>query len=301
MDSRSCRERELQRVGEHIMIERAGPEADGQKGGSFNFYGPQYARFASDIASELRREVYGEDIGQQGWRTASEQAEIANLLEAGPKTSVLDVACGAGGPSLALVERTGCRLTGLDAEAAGIAHAEATAARRGLGDRARFSVLDCGGPLPFEEASFEAILCIDAICHLPDRLGTLAEWARLLRPGGRLVFSDPAVVSGPVTRDEIAIRAAAGFFLFVPLGLNERAIESAGLTLLSCEDRTEATAEIASRWHAARLGRAAELQREEGIDWFDVRQRFLATTADLAATRRLSRLFYIAVKASHPR
>src|SRR5260221_10390904 len=103
---------------------------EGQTSGGFDFYGPQYARFDSELAAEIRREVYGEDIGQQGWRTAAEQAEIADLLRAGPHSRVLDVACGAGGPSLALVERTGCQLTGLDTQAAGIAHPEAKVSPR---------------------------------------------------------------------------------------------------------------------------------------------------------------------------
>jgi len=54
---------------------------EGRVSGDFNFYGPQYARFGSALAAELRREVYGEDLGQQGWRTATEQAEIARLMD----------------------------------------------------------------------------------------------------------------------------------------------------------------------------------------------------------------------------
>jgi SAM-dependent methyltransferase len=263
---------------------------------NFNFYGPQYARFDSSLAAELRREVYGEDIGQQGWRTAAEQAEIAELLRPRPDSRVLDIACGAGGPSLALVERTGCRLTGLDAEAAGIAHAEAQAYARGLADRATFAVLDCGGRLPFEDGAFDAVLCIDSICHLPDRFTTLSEWARLLHPGGRLLFTDPAVLTGAVAKSALDTRMATGFFLLVPPGLNENAIGAADLTLLRCEDRTAATAEIAARWHAARLRHAADLQREEGADWFEQRQRFLAITAELAGSGRLSRFLYVAEK-----
>ncbi len=269
---------------------------EGRASDRFDFYGPQYSRFGSELAAELRREVYGEDIGQQGWRTASEQAEIADLLHPGPGGHVLDVACGAGGPSLALVERTGCRLTGLDAEAAGVAYARAQASARGLADRATFAVLDCGGRLPFDDGAFDAVLCIDSICHIPDRLATLSEWARLLRPGGRLLFSDPAILTGAVDKSALHIRAGTGFFLFVPPGLDEKAMEAAGLTLLRSEDRTAATAEIAARWHAARLRRAAALQREEGADWFERRQRFLATTAELAASRRLSRFLYVAEK-----
>jgi hypothetical protein len=36
---------------------------DSRVSGGFNFYGPQYARFGSALAAELRREVYGEDLG----------------------------------------------------------------------------------------------------------------------------------------------------------------------------------------------------------------------------------------------
>ena len=90
---------------------------------SANFYGPQYTRIDSELAAEIRREVFGEDIGQESWRTAAEQAEIADFLDLTSETRVLDVACGAGGPSLALVERTACRLTGLDIEPEGAAHA----------------------------------------------------------------------------------------------------------------------------------------------------------------------------------
>ena len=43
--------------------EKAGASA------AFDFYGPQYARFGAPRAVEMRREVYGEDFGQQGWRT----------------------------------------------------------------------------------------------------------------------------------------------------------------------------------------------------------------------------------------
>jgi SAM-dependent methyltransferase len=136
-----------------------------------NFYGPQYARIDSLLSAEIRREAFGEDIGQESWRSAAEQSEIAALMNVTADSRVLDVACGAGGPSLALVERFGCSLTGLDIEPEGIAHGNAAARKRGLDARASFVALDCGGALPFADGSFDAVLCIDAICHLPDRLG----------------------------------------------------------------------------------------------------------------------------------
>ena len=52
--------------------------------------------------------------------------------------------------------------------------------------------------------------------------------ARVLRAGGRLVFTDPLVVTGALTADEIAVRSSIGFFLFVPAGLDERLLDQAG-------------------------------------------------------------------------
>jgi SAM-dependent methyltransferase len=116
----------------------------------------------------------GDDIGQEGWCTAAEHAEIADLLDVGSASRVLDVCCGSGGPSLALVQRVGCRLTGVDREDAAIACAQAQASSRALAERATFALADCNKPLPFEDGSFDALLCIDAILHLRDRFGTLS-------------------------------------------------------------------------------------------------------------------------------
>jgi hypothetical protein len=118
----------------------------------------------------------------------------------------------------------------------------------------------------------------------------------LLHPGGRLLFTDSSVLTGAVSKSEIDIRGRIGFFLFVPPGLDEQAIEAAGLTLLLRMNRTTATAEIAARLHAARARRAAALQLEEGDEWFGQRQQLLATTAELARSGRLSRFLYLAEK-----
>jgi SAM-dependent methyltransferase len=260
------------------------------------FYGPQYARFGGDLARAMRREVYGEDLGQQGWRSLAEQAEIVALLGLGPDSHLLDIACGSGGPSLDLARRTGCRVTGVDFEPGAIAYAGDLAAARGLAGRARFMALDAGSALPFADGAFDRLACIDSVNHLGERFARIADWARLLAPGGRLLFADPGVLTGGVSKTEIEIRASLGPFLLVPPGLNERAIAAAGLRLVLSGDRTASVATLAARWHAARACRAASLEAEEGAGWFAQRQRFLATTAALAAEGRLSRFLYVAEK-----
>lgn len=48
-----------------------------------------------------------------------------------------------------------------------------------------------GAALPFDEASFDAVVCLDVLEHVPDERLVLAEIARVLRPGGTLVVSVP--------------------------------------------------------------------------------------------------------------
>lgn len=262
-----------------------------------NFYGPHYARIGGELAAEIRREVFGYDIGQESWRSSEEQSEIVALLNLREDTHVLDVGCGAGGPSLALVDHSGCRLVGLDIEPEGIVHANALAVQRNLGDRVAFSDQDCDATLPFEDGTFDAVLCVDAISHLRNRFEVVADWSRLLCEGGRLLFTDPLVLTGVVSKTEIDGRSALGSNLFfVAPGVNEQAIRDAGLKLVRKIDRADAVAEIALHWHDARARRAVLLKRDEGEEWFARRQLMLRTSANLAASRRLSRFLYVGEK-----
>lgn len=52
--------------------------------------------------------------------------------------------------------------------------------------------------LPFEKNSFERIIMVDALHHVRDQKGTLAELWRVLAPGGILLIEEPDIRSGPV-------------------------------------------------------------------------------------------------------
>jgi SAM-dependent methyltransferase len=260
-------------------------------------YGATYEQFAARIYADVRAEAFGEDIGQTGWLSAAEQDLFLSWLGLDPESRLLDVACGSGGPTLRVARRTKCRVTGIDLQLDAVRTARDLAAAAGLEKRATFERADAGGRLSFPDGSFDAITCVDAINHLPDRVATLREWTRLLRPGGRLVFTDPVVVTGPLTNEELAIRSSIGDFLFVPPGYDEEVLAGVGLEVVAREDRTPNMAAAAARWHAARERRATDLRRIEGAATFEGQQRFFAVAARLAGERRLSRLAYCARRA----
>jgi SAM-dependent methyltransferase len=257
-------------------------------------YDASYGNFTDEVRAAVRRGAFGEDVGQNSWTTVDELERLIPWLRVGPASRMLDVACGSGGPGLRVAQATGCRVVGIDRHESGIAAAVSTARTLGLAERAEFSALDAAPPLPFEDACFDAILCIDAVNHLRGRAAVLAEWRRLLAPGGRLVFTDPITVTGPIDSEEIAVRASIGYFLFVPRGLNEQLLAGCGLRLLALEDATRNMAEVSRRWREARDRHAEALTRAEGAHTFEGQQRFLAVTSALAAEGRLSRLIYVA-------
>jgi SAM-dependent methyltransferase len=255
-----------------------------------DLYGAAYKGFASALYGEIRREAFGTDIGQTGWLTATEQDLFITWLELSPMSRLLDLACGSGRPTLRIAQKTGCIVSGLDLHSEGIANAEASTKALGYEGLADFRQGDAAERLPFEEASFDAITCIDAINHLPNRPRVLEEWRRVLKPGGRLLVTDPIVLTGSVTNTEIAIRASIGLFVFVPVGLDEMLLDRAGFEVERVEDHTQNMADSAAGWLGARSKRESELRTIEGDEAFEDQQRFLETAAILAKERRLSRI-----------
>jgi ubiquinone/menaquinone biosynthesis C-methylase UbiE len=261
-------------------------------------YDANYGSFQAELYAQIRQEAFGEDIGQNSWLTAQEQDVFLDWLDLCPGKTLLDVACGSGGPALRMAASTGCSVVGIDLHEQAISTAESFASQRHLKERAEFCVVNATEQLPFPDARFDAITCIDAINHLPNRPLVIAEWARLLKPGGRLIFTDPTTVTGPLTNVEIAVRSSIGFFLFVPCDYDEGVIAQCGFRLLVCKNVTANMAEVAEKRRAAREARSAAVRQIEGDETYEAQQNFLTMTACLAGEGRLSRFVFISEKIS---
>lgn len=162
-----------------------------------------------------------------------------------PRHRVLDVGCGFGGPTrMAQAAAAGVRAIGLNIDP------------RQLGICRRLS--GAGGPaylagdacrLPFADGAFDRVLCIEAMFHFASRHAFLAEAARVLRPGGRLVVSDILLVSpgrhGPAApaRLETVLREGYGPWPepWTDRAALERAAAAAGLAPTAFVDATAQT------------------------------------------------------------
>lgn len=177
----------------------------------------------SDTFMRLWREnAYGGDFPPEfahiGFLTLTEARRLLDLLQ--PSDTIVDVACGGGGPGLWMAKESGADLIGVDPSAAGLVTARQRAANTGLGERSRFQVGSFEQTeLPDDTA--DVAMTIEAFQYAPDKRAALAEFARVLRPDGRVGIVcfevDPAKAAGlPVlgvdpVPDYAPLLEAAGF------------------------------------------------------------------------------------------
>ena len=118
-------------------------------------------------------------------------ASAPPLPEGGGMSRALDLGCG-DGLFAHLLARQGLAVTGVDPEGAAIEQAKAkVAAQQYPGEAPTFQVAT-GEELGFDDGSFDVVLMLDVIEHLPNPVAVLREVARVLAAGGALVLSTPA-------------------------------------------------------------------------------------------------------------
>jgi demethylmenaquinone methyltransferase/2-methoxy-6-polyprenyl-1,4-benzoquinol methylase len=115
---------------------------------------------------------------------------------AGPQDRILDVATGTGLVAAELVNRWGCRVVGLDQSAAMLARARHRVAEDpGLAGRVELREGEAES-LPFQDAEFDGLTFTYLLRYVDDPAATLAELARVVKPGGPVACLEFAVPQG---------------------------------------------------------------------------------------------------------
>ena len=202
---------------------------------------------------------------------------LGRALDLAPGQRVLDVASGPGTSAFLLADEFGVEVDGVDLGPQTVERATA-AARRRPDRRVRFHVGDAE-QLPFDDATFDAVVCECALCTFPHKTKAVAEFARVLRPGGRVGITD---VTLEADRLDDELRTLAGWVACLadarPSSEYAALLAGAGLQVTLTERHDDALAgmvdQIEARLRALRMLRPAE----HDID-FDVVLGYVARAA----------------------
>ncbi len=136
--------------------------------------------------SEWARLLLGETFHPGGLALTK---RLGELLALNSHARVLDVASGRGDSAIFLAQTFGCEVVGVDYSAHNVTVGRVAAERANVTERVRFEQADAE-QLPFAAETFDAIVCECAFCTFPTKTAAAAEFARVLRPGGRVGLSD---------------------------------------------------------------------------------------------------------------
>ncbi|MEX2500160.1 MAG: methyltransferase domain-containing protein [Wenzhouxiangellaceae bacterium] len=129
-----------------------------------------------------------EPIANASRRTVHRMAELAGTIS--PDTRVLDLGAGYGGSMRYLAEQFGCHCVALNLSEVENERNRRMNAEAGL--ERNIEVVDGDfTALEFDDGAFDLVWSQDAFLHSGDRAKVCAEAVRVLKPGGRLVFTDP--------------------------------------------------------------------------------------------------------------
>jgi len=128
-----------------------------------------------------------EDIAEASARTVR---HMASKLDLKPGAKVIDIGSGYGGAARYLARETGAHITCLNVSEKENARNRRMTAEQGLEGKIEI-VQGVFEDIPFPDNSFDVVWSQEAILHSGDRKRVLKEVARVLKPGGDFIFTDP--------------------------------------------------------------------------------------------------------------
>ncbi len=131
---------------------------------------------------------FPQEFGHISFTTLGDLRRTASELRLNRGDTLAGLGCGMGGPALWLARETGANLVGVDLSAVAVKKASARAERLGLGAQAEFRVGSFAAT-GLGDGSVDGATSEDALQYAPDKGAAMREIARILRPGGRFVFT----------------------------------------------------------------------------------------------------------------
>jgi arsenite methyltransferase len=188
---------------------------------------------ASVYGSDAAKFLLGDTFHPGG---AELTRELASHLHLTGGSIVLDVASGKGTSSFLLAETFGCRVVGIDLSEENVSQARDEASNSKVEPLVSFQLADAER-LPFDDASFDAILCECAFCTFPDKRAAAQEFGRVLKPEGSVGISDLTRSSAPLPELDGLLAWIACIGDAQPLDSYSNWLTSAGFSVTLAEQR----------------------------------------------------------------
>lgn len=199
-------------------------------------------RRARGHVERLRPEdLFAHDQDHYGGLEANDA--LARLAGLAPGLKLADFGAGLGGPARYFAHRYGVEVTGIELTPARVEGANRLTALVGLSDRVRVLEGDVRATaLP--SGAFDAVISQEALLHVPERARALAEAFRVLRPGGRLAFTDWIAHRPPSQAEFDLLRQGMAVQPIETMDSYRVALEGAGFAPVAAEDLTRQWAPI---------------------------------------------------------
>jgi sarcosine/dimethylglycine N-methyltransferase len=255
-------------------------------------------------ANEIYRDIWGENIHlgifaspDDSFQAAMDRSNrrMSERVGFSPETRVLDVGCGYGALARYLAATYGCRVLATNISDRELEWGRELTATAGLDHLVSFDWADFH-ELPFDDASFDIYWSQEAFLHAADKHRVLAETFRVLKPGGRLVFSDILVRrdTPEEVRARICERVKSPDMWDAPD--YRAALARAGFSIAVEEDWSPNVA-LSYGWVRNELERRrAEFEQRIGRDVVDRTTAALAFWVEAADAGRIGWLYVIADK-----
>jgi len=238
-------------------------------------------------------ELFPHDQDHYGGLAATD--ELARGAQVGDGSRVADFCAGLGGTVRYLAHKYGADVTGIELTPARVSGAQELTRRVGLDGTARIvegNVMD----VPLPDASVDAVVSQEAFCHVPDVNRAVVEAFRILRPDGRLAFTD-WIANQPLTPADaqmmwqgMAIQPLRSIPEYRSL------VEGAGFTVISTKDLTEEWAPILKE-RLAMYQRLREEARQAGTPMgHDAFHESYIRFVDLIQQRKMGGVRMVAAK-----
>ena len=184
--------------------------------------------------SDWARALLGESLHPGG---LSLTGQLADMLALRPGMRVLDVAAGSGTSAAFLAQRYRCQVTALDLGVRSLTRGRQQAAA-GIASSALTYVAGDAERLPFADGTFDAVISECAYCTFPDKPAAAAEFARVVRVGGKLGFSDMVVTGALPESLQTLLAWIACIAAAQPVATYRRQFSDAGFSIAEPLDKS---------------------------------------------------------------